>query len=65
VLAFPGVSRVFPADAALGLSARIIGKINAAVNRIFGQGFSAKQYILTKRDPENIHFFGFDLPAYG
>jgi hypothetical protein len=55
VLAFPGVSRVFPADAALGLSARIIGEKNTAVNRIFGQGFSAKKYILTNRDPENIH----------
>jgi hypothetical protein len=28
---------VFPADAALGLSARIIGEKNTAVNRIFGQ----------------------------
>jgi hypothetical protein len=37
VLAFPGVSKVFPADAALGLSARIIGEKNTAVNRIFGQ----------------------------
>jgi hypothetical protein len=56
VLAFPGVSRVFPADAALGLSARIIGEINTAVNRIFGQGFVAKPYILTNIDPETIHF---------
>jgi hypothetical protein len=56
VLAFPGVSRVFPADAALGLSVRIIGEKNTAVNRIFGQGFSAKPYILTNHDPETIHF---------
>jgi hypothetical protein len=56
VLAFPGVSRIFPADAALGLSARIIGEKNTAVNRIFGQGFSAKKYILTNRDPETIQF---------
>jgi hypothetical protein len=62
LLAFPGVSRIFPADAALGLSPRIIGEKNTAVNRIFGQGFSAKKYILTNRDPETIHFFWFDLP---
>jgi hypothetical protein len=37
MLAFPGISRVFPADAALGLSARIIGEKNTAVKRIFGQ----------------------------
>jgi hypothetical protein len=37
MLAFPGVSKVFPADAALGLSLRIIGEINTAVNRIFGR----------------------------
>jgi hypothetical protein len=37
LLAFPGISRVFPADAALGLSPRIIGEKNTAVNRIFGQ----------------------------
>jgi len=37
MLAFSGVSRIFPADAALGLSLRIIGEINTAVNRIFGQ----------------------------
>jgi hypothetical protein len=55
MLAFPGVSRVFPADAALGLSARIIGEINTAVNRIFGRVFSAKRYILTNHDPETIH----------
>jgi hypothetical protein len=53
VLAFPGVSRIFPADAALGLSARIIGEKNTAVNRIFGQGFVAKSYILTNIDPRN------------
>jgi hypothetical protein len=47
MLAFPGVSRVFPADAALGLSPRIIGEKNTAINRIFGQGLSAKPYILT------------------
>jgi len=58
LLAFPGVSRVFPADAALGLSPRIIGEKNTAVNRIFGQRVSAKWYILTKRDPETIHFSG-------
>jgi hypothetical protein len=55
LLAFPGVSRVFPADAALGLSARIIGEKNTAVNRIFGRGLSAKRYILTNHDPETIH----------
>jgi len=57
LLAFPGVSRVFPADAALGLSARIIGEKNTAVNRILGQVPSAKPYILTNRDPETIHIF--------
>jgi hypothetical protein len=62
VLAFPGVSRVFPADAALGLSARIIGEINTAVNRIFGQGFVAKPYILTNHDPETIYFFPASFP---
>jgi hypothetical protein len=55
LLAFPGVSRVFPADAALGLSVRIIGEKNTAVNAIFGQGHGAKRYILTNRDPETIH----------
>jgi hypothetical protein len=55
LLAFPGISRVFPADAALGLSPRIIGEKNTAVNRIFGQGLSAKPYILTNHDPETIH----------
>jgi hypothetical protein len=56
MLAFSGVSRIFPADAALGLSARIIGEINTAVNTILGQGLSEKWYILTNRDPETIHF---------
>jgi hypothetical protein len=37
LLAFPGVSRVFPADAALGLSLRMKGEKNTAVNGIFGQ----------------------------
>jgi hypothetical protein len=55
MLAFPGVSRVFPADAALGLSVRIIGEKNTAVNRIFGRGVSAKRYILTNQDQESIH----------
>jgi len=55
MLAFPGVSRIFPADAALGLSVRIIGEKNTAVNRIFGRGLSAKRYILTNKDPETIH----------
>jgi hypothetical protein len=55
LLAFPGVSRVFPADAALGFSERIIGEKNTAVNRIFGRGLSAKRYILTNHDPETIH----------
>jgi hypothetical protein len=45
LLAFPGVSRVFPADAALGLSPCIVGEKNTAVNRIFGQYSGAKQYI--------------------
>jgi YD repeat-containing protein len=54
LLAFPGVSRVFPADAALGLSLRIIGEINTAVNRILGQGPSAKRYILTNQGPETV-----------
>jgi hypothetical protein len=57
LLAFPGVPRIFPADAALGLSARIIGEKNTAVNRIFGRSPTAKPYILTKRDPETIHIF--------
>jgi len=48
VLAFPGVSRIFPADAALGLSLRIMGEKNTAVNTIFGQSPSAKQYILSR-----------------
>jgi hypothetical protein len=56
MLAFPGVSRVFPADAALGLSARIIGEKNTAVNRIFGQGRRVKRDILTNTAPETIHF---------
>jgi len=56
MLAFPGVSRVFPADAALGLSPRIIGEINTAVNRVFGQGLRAKRDILTNPDPETVHF---------
>jgi hypothetical protein len=55
VLAFPGVSRIFPADAALGLSLRIIGEKNTAVNTILGQGPGAKRYILTTKDPETIH----------
>jgi hypothetical protein len=55
MLAFPGVSRVFPADAALGLSARIIGEKNTAVNRIFGQDRRAKRDILTNAAPETIH----------
>jgi hypothetical protein len=55
VLAFPGVSRIFPADAALGLSLRIIGEKNTAVNRILGQGPGAKRYNLTNKDPETIH----------
>jgi hypothetical protein len=55
LLAFPGISRVFPADAALGLSVRIIGEKNTAVNRIFGRGLSAKRYILTNHGPETIH----------
>jgi hypothetical protein len=62
VLAFTGVSRVFPADAALGLSARIIGKKNTAVNRILGQGTVAKRYILTNHDPETIQLFLASLP---
>jgi hypothetical protein len=57
VLAFPGVSRVFPADAALGLSARIIGEKNTAVNRIFGHGSREKRYNLTNTDPETIHIW--------
>jgi hypothetical protein len=57
VLAFPGVSRIFPADAALGLSLRIIGEKNTAVNRIFGQGHGAKRYILTNKGSETIHIF--------
>jgi hypothetical protein len=61
LLAFSGVSRIFPADAALGLSARIIGEKNTAVNRIFGQPPSVKRYILTNRDPETIHFFEADF----
>jgi hypothetical protein len=56
VLAFPGVSRVFPADAALGLSPRIIGEKNTAVNTIFGQGRRAKRDILTNTAPETTHF---------
>jgi hypothetical protein len=56
LLAFPGISKVFPADAALGFSARIIGEKNTAVNRIFGQARRAKQAILTNTDPETIHF---------
>jgi hypothetical protein len=48
-------SRIFPADAALGLSARIIGEKNTAVNRIFDRVLSAKRYILTNHDPETIH----------
>jgi hypothetical protein len=63
LLAFPGVSRIFPADAALGLSARIIGEKNTAVNSVFGQCSRAKSYILTKRDPETIHFFLASFPA--
>jgi hypothetical protein len=55
LLAFPGVPRIFPADAALGLSARIIGEKNTAVNRIFGRLLSAKRYSLTNPDPETIH----------
>jgi hypothetical protein len=55
VLAFPGVSRIFPADAALGLSLRIIGEKNTAVNTILGQGPGAKRYILTTKGPETIH----------
>src|SRR6185312_15009134 len=55
VLAFPGVPRIFPADAALGLSARIIGEKNTAVNRIFGRLLSANRYSLTNPDPETIH----------
>jgi hypothetical protein len=62
LLAFPGVSRVFPADAALGLSARIIGEKNTAVNRIFGQGHGAKRYILTNKGPETIHISRVTLP---
>jgi hypothetical protein len=57
MLAFPGVSRVFPADAALGLSSRIIGEKNTAVNRIFGQYLLGNWYILTNTDPETIHLF--------
>jgi hypothetical protein len=63
VLAFPGVSRVFPADAALGLSPRIIGEKNTAVNRIFGRCPPGKWYILTNNDPETIHVLGTDLSA--
>jgi hypothetical protein len=55
MLAFPGVSRIFPADAALGLSVRIIGEKNTAVNAIFGLGHGAKRYILTNKGPETIH----------
>jgi hypothetical protein len=55
LLAFPGVPRIFPADAALGLSARIIGEKNTAVNRIFGRLLSANRYSLTNHDPETIH----------
>jgi hypothetical protein len=54
LLAFPGISRI-PADAALGLSPRIIGEKNTAVNRIFGQGRRAKWDILTNTAPETIH----------
>jgi hypothetical protein len=72
VLAFPGVSRVFPADAALGLSARIMGEKNTAVNTILGQGHGGKRYILTNKGPETIHisrvifakmFHGADKPC--
>jgi hypothetical protein len=56
LLAFPGVFKGFPADAALGLSPRIIGEKNTAVNRIFGQARRAKRDILTNPDPETIHF---------
>jgi hypothetical protein len=62
LLAFSGVSS-FPADAALGLSLRIIGEINTAVNRIFGQYRLENRYILTNQDPETIHFFGIDFSA--
>jgi hypothetical protein len=57
LLAFPGISRVFPADAALGLSLRIIGEKNTAVNRIFGQYCLGNWYNLTNSDPETIRFF--------
>jgi hypothetical protein len=56
MLAFPGVSS-FPADAALGLSVRIIGEINTAVNRILGRCPFGNWYILTNRVPETIHIF--------
>jgi hypothetical protein len=61
LLAFPGVSRVFPADAALGLSAWSIGEKNTAVNRIFGQGHRAKRDILTNTGLETIHIFAHDF----
>jgi hypothetical protein len=63
VLAFPGVSRVFPADAALGLSLGIIGEKNTAVNRIFGRCRLGKWYILTNTDPEIIHVLGTNFSA--
>jgi hypothetical protein len=55
LLAFSGISRIFPADAALGLSAQIIGEKNTAVNRIFGPCLLGKWYTLTNKDPETIH----------
>jgi hypothetical protein len=61
LLAFPGVSRVFPADAALGLSGRIISEKNTAVNRIFGRGLSAKRYILTNKGSRNHSHFAPDF----
>jgi len=60
MLAFPGVSRIFPADAALGLSVRIIGEKNTAVNRIgnypltVGNGF--KQYVDVRLMGERTHY---------
>jgi hypothetical protein len=43
VLAFPGISRVFPADAALGLSVRIIGENNVISQEFFGLWKQAKE----------------------
>jgi len=62
VLAFPGISRAFPADAALGLSLRIIGEKNTIVNTIVGQPPGANRYILTNIDPETIHIFAMIFP---